>query len=346
MTDWHVLQFFSQSQPRKISVLRQILTNRRTGSTLYWGLRYHYLNYLNCQPHLDVQHFEHDISGLIRQGLLLKENQGLLLTDRGKQVSMSKATDYSFSRYPELNQKYDYLLWQSILLLMVQVASESSYHNSNYYVASSNLKGQFFIKNWLQIYGIKKLVSEISSALTNFLGYLNNTKADLFAAKLVGHMKNGMSDQQIADLLKISPVEVQITWKDLGLQFADYLFKHQEFSINQLVRVTVLPGILTPTIQKTAALFNQGKKVSEIMQIRRLRQSTIEEHLQILAILQPNFPFDRILSNQDIKILERVFEGAPIDQWHFDQLKQRNYSFSFLKFRLFAIMKTHDENDE
>lgn len=346
MTDWHVLQFFSQSQPRKVSVLRQVLTNRRTGSTLYWGLRYHYLDYLNCNPHLNIQRFNRDISMLVHQRLLSKENGGLLLTDQGKQVSELKANDYSFPLHPELNQKYDYFLWQSILLLMVQVASEASYHNSNYYVASSNLKGQFFIKNWLQIYSVKKLIDEISKTLTSFLDQSDAFKANLFTAKLVGHEKNGMSDQQIAASLGISPIDVQITWKDLGLQFADYLFQHQEFNINQLARVTSLPGILTPTIQKTATLFSQGKSVSEIMRIRHLRQSTIEEHLQILAILQPTFPFDRILSNQEIRALKEIFGRMPIDQWRFDQLKQNDYSLSFLKFRMYAIMRTHGEGNE
>ena len=50
MTDWHLLYFFDQQQPRKATVLRQILTNKRTGSTLFWGLRYHYLDYLNAVP--------------------------------------------------------------------------------------------------------------------------------------------------------------------------------------------------------------------------------------------------------------------------------------------------------
>lgn len=345
MTDWRVLHFFSRVQPRKATVLRQILTNKRTGSTLYWGLRYHYLNYLNCEPHLNIQDFERTINILLKQGFLLSKKQGLLLTDQGKALCDDQKNEYSFSLRPDLNQKYDYHLWQSILMLMVQVASEASYHNSNYYVASSNLRGQYFIKSWIKVYGIDKLVDEVPKALTNFLDHIDDSKANLFASKLIGHTKNGLSDQQLASLLKIDPLEIQITWKDLVLQFADYL-SQQNFNINQLARVTMLPGILTSTIQNTSTLFNQGKDVFEIMKLRHLRQSTIEEHLQILAIFQPSFPFERILSDQDIKIFEKVYGELPVDQWRFCQLEHNGYTLSFLKFRLYAVMKTHGENNE
>ena len=165
MTDWHLLHFFDQQQPRKATVLRQILTNKRTGSTLFWGLRYHYLDYLNAVPRLDVKKFDDAIDDLIAQNWLHSSSQGLQLTSHGQEVLATKQTSYSFADHPELNQKFDYQLWQAILLLMVQVASEYRYHNSNYYVANQNLKAQFLVKSWLQVNSFETLAAEVSECL-------------------------------------------------------------------------------------------------------------------------------------------------------------------------------------
>lgn len=346
MTDWHVLHFFDQNQPRKATVLRQILTNKRTGSTLFWGLRYHYLDYLNAIPRLDAKRFNQVVDDLVKQQMLQPSKQGLLLTPSGKKLISTKQNQYSFATRPELNQKYDYQLWQAILLLMVQVASESCYHNSNYYVASQNLKAQFLVKRWLRANGFEIPVYEISTFLTKFLDQCNPDKANLFTAKLVGHSQNGLSDSQIASQLKISPTEVQITWQDLGLRFADFIQAHPELKLNQLVQAIALSGMLTPTIHQTATLFEQGKTVDEIIRIRKLRRSTIEEHLQIMAIFQPNFPFKKILNENDLEVLTKVYNDLNIDQWRYEELQRQSVAIPFLKFRLYAIMKTHGEDNE
>lgn len=346
MADWHLLHFFDQRQPRKATVLRQILTNKRTGSVLFWGLRYHYLDYLNAVPRFDVKKFNDVIDELIAQKWLQSSAQGLQLTSQGQEVIATHQTRYSFADHPELNQKFDYQLWQAILLLMVQVASEYRYHNSNYYVANQNLKAQFLIKSWLQVNTFEMLAAEISECLTQFLDQCDPAKADLFTAKLVGHTQNGLSDGQIASQLGISPLEVSWTWRDLALQLAAFIQARSNLKIGQLVQITALPGALTPTIQQTAMLFNDGKTVDQIIQMRRLRRSTIEEHLQVLAIFQLDFPYEKVLSESDLKILSRVYAEPDIDQWRYAELQQQGFEMPFLKFRLYAIMKTHGECNE
>lgn len=346
MIDWHLLYFFDQKQPRKATVLRQILTNKRTGSTLFWGLRYHYLNYLNAVPRLDIKKFDDTINDLTAQNWLRLSAQGLQLTAQGQEAIETHQTPYSFAEHPELNQKFDYQLWQAILLLMIQVSSEYRYHNSNYYVANQNLKAQFLIKSWLQVNDFETLATEVSECLSQFLDQCDPAKADLFTAKLVGHSRNGLSDVQIAAQLEISPLEISWTWRDLALQFAAFIQAHSSLKISQLVQIAALPGALTPTIHQTAVLFNEGKTVDQIIQIRRLQRSTIEEHLQVLAIFQSDFPYEKILTRSDLETLAMIYDEINVDQWRYAELQQQGIEISFLKFRLYAIMKTHGEINE
>ena len=224
--------------------------------------------------------------------------------------------------------------------------TRSRSHNSNYYVANQNLKAQFLIKSWLQVNDFETLATEVLECLAQFLDQCDPAKADLFTAKLVGHTQNGLSDGQIASQLGISPLEVSWTWRDLALQLAAFIQARSNLKIGQLVQITALPGALTPTIHQTAMLFNEGKTVDQIIQMRRLRRSTIEEHLQVWAIFQSDFPYEKILSESDLETLAKVYAENDIDRWRYADLQKQGIEMPFLKFRLYAIMKTHGEYNE
>ena len=70
MVELRLLDFFSIDQPRRQAVLRQILKNKVTSSSIYWGLRYNYLSYLNVFPELDEKNYDRAIAQLIKENYL------------------------------------------------------------------------------------------------------------------------------------------------------------------------------------------------------------------------------------------------------------------------------------
>lgn len=54
--------------------------------------------------------------------------------------------------------------------------------------------------------------------------------------------------------------------------------------------------MLTDSAQQTAQLYEQGYSMEQIVQMRKLKQSTIEDHFVELAMYEPNFSIGPFVS--------------------------------------------------
>ena len=54
--------------------------------------------------------------------------------------------------------------------------------------------------------------------------------------------------------------------------------------------------LLTDSAQQTAQLYEQGYSMEQIVQMRKLKQSTIEDHFVELAMYEPNFSIGPFVS--------------------------------------------------
>ena len=340
----YLLNFFDTSQPRKSSVLRQVFTNKKTGSVIYWAFRYNYLQYLNLAPQLDNEILNKKLNELVNKELLVLGNDGYQLTLKGKKQLMLFNKKHYFFETPTLFVHYNYSLWDALMRIAIQVSSEYSYGNFHYFVASDNLQAQFIIKKWLAKYSFQILKKELTDALLTFLSNYSQLKADIFTLKLVGHNINGATNEQLALQFDLNALDIEIIWKDLTLHFAEFLRK-QNNELSELVKMTYESTPLSSSILNTKQLFDHGYSITQICHLRHLKRSTIEEHLQLLAIFNNNFPYIRLLSNSDMKILQKIYRQLPIDHWNFKNIQMQYPQFPFLKYRLYAIKKTHEEYD-
>ncbi len=342
--DLRLLNFFDESQSRKSAVIRQTFANKKTASNLYWALRYQILDYLNIYPKLNSIKFDYEIDQLVKKDLLVKKENEYLLSKKGK-IELKKYNETHLKiEHPENFQRVNYVLWNAILLLLIQTTSEYTYHNNYYYVATDNLQAQYLVKKWLQHFGFDNLVVELSTCLKEFLSLQEQIKADIFANKLIGHQQNGLTDEQIASLLNRESVEIEATFKDLELQFAIFLL-NKENHLSLMAKQVQLSGLITETVAQTIRLFKKGLTLPQIESIRHLKFSTITEHLQIWALADSNFPFDQVLSRNEIELLDNIYENNEIDNWKFKQVQAQDADFSFYKFRLYSIMRTYDESN-
>lgn len=337
----YLLYFFDIEQPRKQAVVRQILNNRKTSSSLYWGLRYQILDYLNLTSKLNVEHFNKAIYELIENKLLIEKSNGLILSSKGQQRLEKMKNEHYFYQHPENFQQLDYNLWSSLMLLSIQVVSEYLHNNNQYYVVSNNLQAQFLTKKWLHKFGFNELCIELKLYLSDFLNEIEPKLADIFANKLTGNGLTALSNRQISRFYSLNELDIEIIFRDLALQFAMYL-KKKNAKLSLLVETAQLQGINSETVMKTKKLFDQGLAFYQIQQARKLKSSTINDHLQILAITDKNFAFNKIFNDEEIKLLDQVYTGN-IDEWRYEKIATIDPNFPFFKFRMFCIMRTHDE---
>ncbi len=317
------LLYFSESQPRRPAVIRQLLSNHLTTSALFWGRAYGLLDIIALP--LDVNNFEPTLDELCQKKLLLETSKGICLTVKGR-----------FLREPAFFNGFDLKGWEKQFYLLVQVASELSYQNNKYFAITNDLKAQQLFKNWFRRYGKTTLLGEITASLTDFLAHEPELNAQLFCEQLTGHGRLGQTKAQLAKSYQLQIAEIEVGWRDLCARYAKYLLD-QNFELAKLVmpykRLTNLPA----STEKTYSLFLAGKSIEEIADLRKIRKSTVQEHLLNVAILADDFPRERLLSPKIKKQIMDFFASCPVLDWKFQQLHESYPEISFFEYRLCQI---------
>ncbi len=308
--------------------------NHLTTSALFWGRAYGLLDIIALP--LDVNNFEPTLDELCQKKLLLETSKGICLTVKGRSRVEELKNKHQFLREPAFFNGFDLKGWEKQFYLLVQVASELSYQNNKYFAITNDLKAQQLFKNWFRRYGKTTLLGEITTSLTDFLAHEPELNAQLFCEQLTGHGRLGQTKAQLAKSYQLQIAEIEVGWRDLCARYAKYLLD-QNFELAKLVmpykRLTNLPA----STEKTYSLFLAGKSIEEIADLRKIRKSTVQEHLLNVAILANDFPRERLLSPKIKKQIMDFFASCPVLDWKFQQLHESYPEISFFEYRLCQI---------
>lgn len=328
------LKYFSPTQSRRPAVLKQLLENHLTTSALFWGKAYDLLEYIALP--ISTANFEAELALLCEQGFLQKTAQGMLLTKKGTKIVQVDLMNHAQFGMPAFFHGFDWKNWEKMFLLMVQVASELSYQNSNYFVIANDLRTQYRFKEWLKKYGKERLLSEVQTSLAEFLSQEDPKLANLFCEQLTGHNQLGKTRNQLATIYDYSLTDLEVLWLDMCSRYAQFLLTKGQ-ALSELVHFYKRNSLLSESNQKTYELFLAQKKLTEIAKIRGLKLGTIQEHLLNAALLLADFPFAQVLSSKLTSELKSFYGETPILEWDFKTLQATLPDISFFEYRLYQI---------
>ncbi|KRL01230.1 helix-turn-helix domain-containing protein [Liquorilactobacillus capillatus] len=336
-----LLYFFSTTQPRRPAVIRQVLLNKRTVSNLFWGLRYGILDWLATYPQLQREQFDAVIKTMLVKGWLIEEKQGLRLSLAGLNQSQAFEKKHYRITKPFLFSRLKTPLWHEVLQLLVQVVSETSYQNKQYYVVNSSMQARVIIKQWYQKYYCKNLGQQLGNQLLEFLKQMNSSDADLFMQLFSGHKVIAKTAEQLAYNSTYTGADIENLGRDLGSQLIDFLAKGTSI-FKSLAQALLKQNLLAQSTLETYKLYQAGIPLARIGKMRNLKAGTVSEHLLEAAIFIPEFDFKRLLTPQDYVLFNKIFQGE-IDNWRYEKIQQADPQSSFTKFRLYQIEQSKVE---
>lgn len=341
MDSRYLLLFFDQNQLRRPKTIWQLLTAKLTTSTLYGGLRYDLLSYIKTPLEMNALQYEKSLQELIAKGWLKVNEEQYLLTATGLQQKKHffATHPYLCLTQPGLFAHIDLQLWNARLLLVVQAVSELCHQNAHYYPCVEDVFVQATIKRWFKQIGKENACAIIKESLNEFLKAQDIKQATIFSAQLVGHEFSGFTKQQIAQQFLLSPAEVSFIWSDLASGYAYFLQTHYP-KAKVLLDGVFKVNILSASAQETFNLFKQGVSLNQIAQIKKVKVSTVQEHLLNAAILSPDFDFDVFL-NKQIRLFLIKHLGSDIDAWNYQKVAEK---IDFFRFRLYEIEKSKERN--
>lgn len=335
----NLIMLLSEHQPRRIRVIENVLVNKRTVATLYWGMRYQLLDWLGAKRHTSQAAFVAQWQALQTAGLITLVEHQAQLTPAGVIAQEQWRSTHYQPRFQTTYLQVDVPRWISRFLLAAQVVSEYSYGNRRYAPFSFDETELRLVKQWFSAQNKAQLVDRYRQELTGYLAQLSTSEADFIVSQLIGHQQAGESLVQLAQRFAITPEDAWLMQYDLFAGLAQTVLRQPDGVLAGLLRPLRISTQLSASAVQTYGLFQQGVPLAQISQQRRLKPGTVREHLLEAAIFESHFPYARLLSPAAIATLESRYEALPIDDWQF-QAQTSDSATEFFLFRLFQIMRS------
>ncbi|MFC6288932.1 helix-turn-helix domain-containing protein [Levilactobacillus angrenensis] len=332
-------QLLSAQQDRRIRVIENLLRGKKTVSTLYWGQRYRLLPLLNLDKHLQRGGLDTAIQDLQHQGWVTvdPEQATLRLTSTGEQQLADQAYYRPVTTAQWVN--LDLVAARQRLLLAVQVTSQFAHSTARYYPLATDQETRRAVRVWFHRRKSPALASQLGAALTASLQQLPQQTAGVVTDQFTGFGQPGLTSEQLAVTHQWTTWEVRLMQVDGVVQIAQDA-RQADHPLHELLGpLWQVP--ISRSAQATLAAVEAGGDLARVATVRKIKLSTVREHLLEAAIMSPlrDFPYDQVLPETVRQDLASALHGS-IDDWQYTALPtalQAQYDFFY--FRLYAIWR-------
>ncbi|MGK0551730.1 helix-turn-helix domain-containing protein [Enterococcus faecalis] len=332
-----ILALFAHGYKVKTTTLFHLLKGKRTSSVLIYGFCYDCLRFIEAWPLVTENTYQQAINFLSAQGFLtyhLETKEGQI-THRGQRYLLNH--NFSLNTYAFINQylfgKNTSEIWRMIQFC-VQVVSNLSYDAKNYLPLESSPLYQQHLKHWLTLYSKDELIHQVRQEWLQLFRQLTNEESNYLAAQLTGHECLGKTAQQLH--------------KPGGTEFEKEMW--QKNTLHHLLQVIMsesnpqpLYNLIQPLVaqnqnqsmQTTYSFLHAGLTPGEVAHQRKIKVSTVKDHLLELAIRRQIDSFYYV-KNQTVRHSLTSSASDPAT-WQFKKWQATIPNLDYLDFRLCQI---------
>ncbi|WP_226666914.1 helix-turn-helix domain-containing protein [Metabacillus litoralis] len=344
---FHIVLLYCLKQfngERSASAIYHLLKGKKSSQTIQDGKLFNISHMFSIFPKLSRVQTNSAWHDLLQKGYIeeLPENQ-FLITEMGK-IELETALEQR--PFPKDLHGWNYgdigrLFWRRLSLL-VQVLSNMAYERKVYLPVTKNQDDLQWVKMFLKQIKMEKLelIKLLHIEIFEALKVHDDKKAVIFVRKLTSSQKIGLTFDQIAVKEEEDAHYIYLMFWSVIHSFIYFqqLNDNQFPLFNEIIKDKFQVDFLTSSSQKTKTYLLQGKSIQEISRVRRLKESTIEDHIIEITLHDKRFqPWD-FLSESDYNIIKKT-----IIELKTHQLKKvrevLGKTYSYFQIRLvFALM--------
>ncbi len=290
---------------RSISAVLHLLKGKKSSQTIQDAKLFKVSFLFGMLKHLNRSQLEDVTDRLLKEKWIQPTNvEAYEVLPGGLEMLQQFLDTHPFPKY--LNGwKYHHLsgqFWER-LSLYTQSVSYSVHENMNFYPITRNESTQKWVRNNFpfekekRLKVAKRLIGEITSVLEK----IPDQQADLFVYRLSGSGRTGLTLEQIAAKYNMTIEETTILFNSIIHTFLTFI----QSSVAQYPLLGVFAADenaewpLTSSTRRTYSLLQRGMTIDRIAEVRKLKRSTIEDHLVEIAINVPDFSIDPFVSSED-----------------------------------------------
>lgn len=328
---------------RSISAIYHLFRGKKSSQTIQDANIFSLVNVYGLFPDLNRNYLQQTIHSLKADQLIREiHNEHWEVTDKGTKHLSER--EHIFPLAPYLNgyaYKDKSLTFWKRYSLLVQTLSNLVGKESSFIPIQYDDDIQRWVKNHLLSQkGVSKerLLNDLYDETYKLLNQVPTNQATVFALKLSGYHHAGNTEEQIARIMKQDSVWIHVGFHSVLHYIIQTLEKKETASPYKsfyLIGGDLLDRpLLTDTTQKSLKLLHRGLSIPEIASVRRLKESTIEDHVVEIAMHVKDFPITPYVEAEKIKAIEAVIHDRQTHQLRKIKEQLNSEAISYFQIRL------------
>jgi len=305
---------------RSISSVFHLLNGKKSSQTIQDAHFFKLEHLFQTFPFLGRDDFKGKILLCSQMDLVSETSeQHYQVTTEGKAVLAKEMVEKPFP--PFLNGwKYHSLtsvFWERLSLL-VQVCSNLIHHHTEYFPIQRKSDVQIWVKLFLQqkTKDRQALASELYNEIITCLDSEPTLDPSILVIRFTGHKRFGLTGVQAAHELNYEPSYYHLHFLNIIHYMIDEI--HQRPTTYPLLKSIMSdlsqPSSFTISTSKTYHFIKQGFNLNEIANIRKLKRSTVEDHLVEIALMDKTFDISNMVPIEKQKMIMDAAEQSPSKQ--------------------------------
>ncbi|WP_053219362.1 helix-turn-helix domain-containing protein [Virgibacillus senegalensis] len=325
------------NQERSSAAVYHLLVGKRSSQTLQDAHIYHLTGYFGLAKGMEKQAFDEKIAKLVSKQYVHQTGDFVTVTEAGRSFLKSRVKSGNLDHFHGL--VYDRVsdIFYERLSLFIQTATNIVSGNHRFIPVTDNQE----VLHWLKKYyaanrhRLEEILNQLYGELLVYLNRLPEQYAEIFVKRLSGFSHIGLSKVQLAASYEMDKYEFLVVYQWILHRLLNYV---TDENIPTPVLATFARGLvrevfLTDSARKTNELLKQGMDVKEICRIRRLKESTVHDHLIEIAYANPQFPLDNYVSPEAVREITGQMER--LSSRKLKHIKQAlNDRYTYLQIRL------------
>ncbi|WP_216831661.1 helix-turn-helix domain-containing protein [Alkalihalobacterium elongatum] len=323
---------------RSIAGIFHLLKGKRSSQTIQDGHLYQCLFLFGVFPRLVRTDLEKGLEYLLNNHYIKQESEMTYkITKKGQEILHDKLKDANYIFYLNGWKHKDVasIFWKR-LVLMVQSLSCLTVNDHYFFPVINDEQVKYWVKKNFPKQTVRhqynrRLYEELITVLTK----MSKEEAELFTYKLTGSNRIGLTNEQLATILKKEKLLIELIHLSIVHRILEELqLNRQQYPIlKTFISDISLTIQMTNSTRQTYHLVKRGLSIEEIAVVRNLKVSTIEDHVVEIMLEDKSVELASFISNKEFAFISKVIVTS--DNKKLSELKkQLPEEISFFKIRL------------
>ncbi|UTR09591.1 helix-turn-helix domain-containing protein [Evansella sp. LMS18] len=315
--EWIILTLINRVNGQRTSGgVYHLLTGKRSAQTIQDARLFDCYKIAGSVKTLSRERFEDSVSHMLKQGVLSESEENFyILTSKGREALQTLDRKYKLPPYFN-GGKYEWsglasIYWDRFSLFFQTLAS-FTVNEKQFIPVSYRLDTQRWVKQ--KIRELRQPAAAASEQLYNelvdFLQQLPEREAELFVSRLTAPGHTGRTFDQLSYMYAGDALYTKLFFQSvLHLLLKSTEEKPGKYPFLQsFAEMEKGKQILTASAEETSKLLKKGKTLEEIMEVRGLKRSTIEDHLIEIAIYGDSNVSKQLISEEETSVILQAAE--------------------------------------